>query len=136
MSRRPKASTLAFYVAFALWFTAMSYSGPSFYAWKLAPIVQDVLGLAIFGLFVIVAALVLRRSFRAAAFPWLDITVVAGALVGSELVWRFCRSLAWDAFKFASLALDIAAPLIVVLGLMAASAELGLLRSKSHQAAM
>lgn len=134
MSVRPKSSTLAFYVAFALWFTAMSYSGPGFYAWQLAAIVQDILGLAMFGLFFVVAALVVRRSLKLTTFPWLDITVVAGAIVASELVWRFYRTLAWDAFKLASFGLDIATPLIVVLGLIAVNSELGLFRSKSHQA--
>jgi hypothetical protein len=136
VSAHPKTSTLAFYVAFALWFTAMSYSGPGFYAWQLAPIVQDVLGLAMFGVFFVVAVLVVRRSLRRATFPWLDIAVVAGAIVGFEVVWRFCRTLAWDAFKLASLGLDISTPLIFLLGLIAVSAELGLFRSKSHQAAM
>ncbi|KHL24222.1 hypothetical protein PK98_14640 [Croceibacterium mercuriale] len=132
VSSRPEPSTVAFYVAFALWLTATGYGGSGFYAGQLAPVVQDVLSLALFAGFLIVVALVIRRSLRAAAFPWLDIAVVAGAFVGFELVWRYCRPLAWDAFKFASLSLDMAAPLVVALGLKAASAELGWLFPKTQ----
>ena len=136
VSARPNASTLAFYLAFAVWFTATRYSGPGFYAWQLAPVVQDALGVAMFGVFFVVTVLVVRRSIRTVTFPWLDVAVVAGAIVGFDLLWRFCRSLAWDAFKLTSFVLDVATPLIVVLGLMALSAELGRPRRKPHQAAM
>lgn len=135
VSSRPKVFTLAFYIAIALWFTATRYSGPGFYAWQVASVVQDVLGVAIFGVLLVVVALVVRRSIRVAIFPWVDLAVLAGAIIGFDLVWRLCRSLAWDAFKLTSIVLDIATPLIVALGLIAVSAELRLLRPKSQQAA-
>jgi hypothetical protein len=124
MSDRTTPLTIMFYVAFALWFTATRYSSPGFYDWLLAPIVGDVLRLCTFALFFIVAILAVRRATRAASFPWLDGYIAGGAIVGFDLFWRFFLSpLARDAFKLASISLDIGTPLIAALGVGAMIAE-------------
>jgi hypothetical protein len=120
MDARPNTLTIAFYVTFALWFTATRYGPPGIYSWVLAPSVVSVLSLGPIVLFSIVAILAARRAVRAASFPWLDVAVVAGGIVGSDLFWRLYLSPhAWDAFKLTSIAFDIATPLIVALGVAA-----------------
>lgn len=99
---------------------------PDFYAWHLTPIVQDVLFVAMVGVLFVVAAIAVRRSVRTATVPWLDIVVLVWAIIAFDLLWRFCRALAWDAFELASLVLDVATPIIIVMGSMAVSAELAL----------
>ncbi len=124
MSARPKPFTIAFYVAFALWFTAARYSGPSFYRWLLAPIVESALVLSSVALFLIAVVLAARRAVRTGSFPSLDVAVVGCAILGFDLFWRFYLSpLAWDAFKLTSVAIDIATPLVVALGLSAVIGE-------------
>jgi hypothetical protein len=118
-----------------LWFTVLRYHGLGFYAWQFAPLVKDVLGFATFGAFVVVAALRVRRFIRTATFPWVDIALVGGAILGLDLLWRFCRSMAWDTFKLTSLGLDIATPLIVLLGLLSLKGELAQQWPKPRQAA-
>jgi hypothetical protein len=125
MSARAKPFTVAFYIAFALWFTATRYNSPNFYDWAFAPIVGNVLGLCTVALFFVIVGLAVRRAVRAASFPWLDVAVVGAAIIGFDLFWRFYLSpLAWDAFKLTSIALDIATPLIAALGLAAVVSEL------------
>lgn len=125
MSARAKPFTIAFYVAFALWFTATSYSSPGFYGWLLAPIVGNILGFSLIALFLVVVVLAGRRAVREASFPWLDLAVVGCAIIGFDLFWRFYLSpLAWDAFKLTSIAVDVATPLIAALGLAAVVYEL------------
>ena len=120
MSARPKPFTVAFYVAFALWFTATRYSGPSFYSWLVAPVVETALGLGTVALFLITLIVAARRAVRTRSFPWLDLAVIGCAILGFDLFWRFYLSpLAWDAFKLTSIAIDIATPLIAALGLAA-----------------
>jgi hypothetical protein len=50
LSIRAKPLTIAFYVVFALWFTATRYSSPAFYGWLLAPAVVNILALGTVGL--------------------------------------------------------------------------------------
>lgn len=108
-------------MAFALWFTATRYSPPSFYSWLLSPAVTAALAFTTVALFLAVLVLVGWRALKARSFPWLDAAVVLSAVVGFDLLWRFFLSpLAWNAFKLTSIALDIATPLIVVLGIVAA----------------
>jgi hypothetical protein len=57
--------TLAFYVAFALWFTATRYSPPSFYG----PMLTSLLGLATMATLVAVAVQVGLRAMQAVSFP-------------------------------------------------------------------
>lgn len=122
---RTKPITIAFYIAFALWFTATRYGSPGFYGWLLAPVVVTVLMLGTFALFFMVVVLAARRGVKAASVPWLDAAVIACAIVGFDLFWRFYLSpFAWDAFKLTSIVLDIATPAIVALGLAAVVSEL------------
>ena len=82
------------------------------------------MGNGIIALFFIVVVIAARRAVRAASFPWLEVAVVVCAIVGFDLFWRFYLSrFAWDAFKLTSIALDIAAPLIMALGLAAVIGE-------------
>lgn len=120
MSIRATPITVTFYVAFALWGTATSYSSPSFYSWLLAPAAGTSLTLSVVGLFASVVILVARRGVRTAAFPWLDAALIAGAHLAFDLFWRFYLSpLAWNAFKLTSMVLDMATPIIVALGVAA-----------------
>jgi hypothetical protein len=124
VSARPKPSTIAFYVAFALWFTATRYSDPGFYGWLLSPIVANILGLSTIAIFLIAGVLAARRAIKAASFPWLDVAVVGCAIVGFDLFWRFYLSpMAWDAFKVTSVAVDIATPLVAAFGVVAVVSE-------------
>lgn len=126
MSMRSKPLTVAFYVAFALWFTAIRYSSPSFYGWLLAPVVGKVLALGTIALFFIVVVLAAWRGVKVASFPWVEAAVIGCAIIGFDLFWRFYLSpFAWDAFKLTSIVLDIATPLLATLGLFAVSGELG-----------
>ncbi|MCJ8159940.1 hypothetical protein, partial [Sphingomonas sp. LaA6.9] len=125
MSMRSKPLTVAFYIAFALWFTAIRYSSPGFYGWLLAPVVGTVLTLGTIALFFMVVVLAARRGVRAASFPWLNAAVIACAIIGFDLFWRFYLSpFAWDAFKLTSILLDMATPIIAALGLAAVVGEL------------
>ncbi len=125
MTLRSKPLTVAFYIVFALWFTATRYSSPGFYGWVLAPVVATVLMLVPIALFLMVVVLAARRGGKAASFPWLDAVVIACAIIGFDLFWRFYLSpFAWDAFKLTSIVLDIATPVIVALGLAAVVSEL------------
>ena len=124
VSTRTKPLTVAFYVIFALWFTATRYSSPDFYGWLLAPLVGDVLVLCTIGLFSVIVVLAARRGFRTASFPWLDATAIGCAIIGFDLFWRFYLSpFAWDAFKLTSVGLDMATPIIATLGMVAAVGE-------------
>lgn len=124
---------VGYYVAFAVWFTATRYSAPTFYSWLLSPSVTAALTFATVALFIAVLVLVGRRAFKARSLPWLDATVLVGALIGLDLFWRFYLSpFTLDAFKLTSMTVDIATPLIVVLGLAAA---FGLWRPRESVAA-
>lgn len=125
MTKRTKPLTVAFYIAFALWFTATRYSSPGFYGWLLAPVVGNVLMFGTIALFFMVVVLAVRRGVKATSFPWLDAAIIACAIIGFDLFWRFYLSpFAWDAFKLASIVLDMATPIIVALGLVAVVGEL------------
>jgi hypothetical protein len=125
MSTRTKPLTTAFYIAFALWFTASRYSSPGFYGWLLAPMVGTVLMLGTIALFLIAVVLGARRGIKMGSIPWVDAAAIAVPIIGFDLLWRFYLSrFAWDAFKLTSIALDIATPIIVALGLAVVVCEL------------
>ena len=125
MNARASTLTIAFYVAFSLWFTATRYSSPWFYGWVLAPSVGPLLGLGTIAIFFIVVVLAARRAVAAASFPWLDVAVVGGGIVGADLFWRFYLSPhTLDVFKLKSIAFDLATPLIAAFGLAAIVSEL------------
>lgn len=124
MLARPRPTTVAFYIAFALWFTATRYSGPGFYSWLVAPIVQDALGVVTFGLFCVIAILAARRALKAACFPWTDAVALGGSFVAFDLFWRlWLSSQAWDAFKLTSGIVDATTPIIAGLGIAAIIGE-------------
>lgn len=124
MSARKKSLTIAFYAAFALWFTAMSYSGPGFYGSLIHPFVQDVFGIVLWGIFVAVVVVVARRSISVASIPWLDLVVFGCAVVALDLFWRLYLSPdAWDAFKVTSVVVDAATPIIGAIGVAALVGE-------------
>jgi len=125
MTAHAKTLTIAFYVAFALWFTATRYGPPGLYGRFLAPTVVNILYFCPILLFFIIAALAVRRAVRAASFPRLEVAAAGCAIVGSELFWRFYLSPhAWDAFKLTSIAFDLATPVIAALGLAVVVREL------------
>ncbi|MVZ96162.1 hypothetical protein EUU23_00405 [Sphingorhabdus sp. IMCC26285] len=125
MHIRATPLAIAFYVVFALWFTAIRYSSPSFYGWLLAPVIGKILVFGTISLFFTVVILAAWRGVRAAAFPRADAVVVGGAMVCFDLVWRFyLGQFAWDAFKLISIALDMATPAIAILGMCVVSSEL------------
>ncbi|MFN3819089.1 MAG: hypothetical protein ACK4R0_08855 [Blastomonas sp.] len=116
--------TIAFYAAFALWFTAMSYSRPGFYSWLIHPFAQDALGLLLWGIFAAVVVAVAHRSIIAASMPWLDLVAFGCAVVVFELVWRLYLSPdIWDAFKVISVVVDAATPIIGAIGVAALVGE-------------
>ena len=129
MTNRPSALTIAFYLAFALWFTEERYAATGLYAglfgwlfgWHFGVIAANLLRVAIVVTLLSVAALVVRRSIRSGKLPLLDASILGVAIIGADLFWRFYLSpYAWDAFKLASVVIDLASPLIVVLGVFAA----------------
>ena len=125
MTNRPSALTIAFYLAFAPWFTEERYTGGGIYAglfgWHFGVIAANLLRVAIVVTLLSVAALVVRRSIRSGKLPLLDASILGVAIIGADLFWRFYLSpYAWDAFKLASVVIDLASPLIVVLGVFAA----------------
>ena len=125
MMARTNVLIIAFYVAFALWFTATRYSSPGFYNWVFARSVGDILSVSTIMLFFMVVALAAWRAVEAASFPWLDVAVVGGSVVGSDLFWRYYPSPhAWDAFKLTSIVFDIATPLIAAMGMAVLVSEL------------
>ena len=116
-----RSLVVGYYVAFALWFTAIRYSAPAFYSRLLSPAMAAALVLAVVASFIAVLAQVGWRALKARSLPWLDAAVLVGAVVAFDLFWRlFLSPLHWDAFKLISIAVDVATPLIVVLGLAAA----------------
>lgn len=125
MKARTNVLTIAFYVAFALWFTATRYGSPSFYDWVFTPVVGYILGVCTVVVFFMVVALAAWRAVEAASMPWLDVAVVGGVLVGSDLFWRYYLSAhTWDAFKLTSIVFDSATPLIAALGMAVLVSEL------------
>ena len=118
MHSRASPLAITFYVAFALWFTAMRYGSPSFYGWLLTPFVSEVLVFCTVALFLAVVILIAWRGFKASAFPRADAVVAGSAIVCFDLVWRFnVGQFAGDTFKLISIALDIATPAIAILGI-------------------
>lgn len=125
MQNRAMPITIAFYVTFTLWFTAISYSTPSFYSVLVSPVIGKMLVVGNLALFCTVVLLAAWRGFKTSTFPSLDITVVGCTILGFDLVWRFYLSQsAWDAFKLISIALDLATPAIAMLGIFVVSNEL------------
>ena len=129
MTNRPSALTIAFYLAFAPWFTEERYTGGGIYAGLFGMIfaglfgmiVANLLKLVVVASFLLIIALVVRRSIRAGSLPWRDASIFSLAIIGTDLFWRFYLSpYAWDAYKLASVVIDLASPLIVVLGVFAA----------------
>lgn len=128
MTVQPRNVTIIFYFTFALWFTAMRYSGgPWFYAWLFVSIIQEALTFANYSLFCIIITFVVHRAIRTKRFPWTDAAILGSTFIGFDLFWRFYLSpKAWDAFKLTSLYLDEASPMIVCLGITALITELRL----------
>jgi hypothetical protein len=121
MTNRPSALTIAFYLVFALWFTEERYTGVDIYGWHFGAIAANLLRVAIVVTLLSVAALVVRRSIRSGKLLLLDASILGVAIIGADLFWRFYLSpYAWYAFKLASVVIDLASPLIVVLGVFAA----------------
>lgn len=136
MTIRTKPLTIAFYIAFALWFTATRYSSPWYYSWLFSPVVGTVLMQAAITLFFMVVVLAMRRGVKTASFPWLDAAVIACAIIGLDLFWRFyLSSFAWDSFKLTSIVLDMATPIILALGMTAVVGEFRQLRASAHRTA-
>ncbi len=124
MRARPRPLTIGFYILFALWFTAIRYSGPGFYSRLVSPMFQDALVLATVAVFGAVGMFAARRGIKARAAPWADLLAAGGSIVAFDLVWRFYLSPhAWDAFKLASVALDAATPVVAALGVAALIGE-------------
>ena len=84
MKVRPHALTIAFYLASALWFTAIRYGSQSFYGWLIAPVVQTMLGIGILGLFCAAMLLAGWRGLRTHSIPWVDAAIAGCSLVGSK----------------------------------------------------
>jgi hypothetical protein len=125
VSARRNSLTIAFNVAFALWFTAMSYSGSGFYGSLINSTAQDVLGLTLWSIFAAVVIAVARRSMRMATIPWLDLAIFGLSLLASDMFWRLYLSPhAWDAFKFVSVLVDASTPIIGAIGFAALVGEL------------
>lgn len=108
---------IAFYIAFALWFTATRYSEPGIYAALLGPMVGAAISLALVSLFGIVVVVIARGAVRKHSFPWIDLISFVCSIVSFELVWRFVLSRTADLFKITSLPLDIATPFIAAVGI-------------------
>jgi hypothetical protein len=124
MNARAKPLTIAFYVAFALWFTATRYSGSGFYGWLAGRFLQDAVSLLVWGIFFALIVVVARRSLRVASFPWADLVVVASGVAALDLFWRLYLSRhAWGAFKLTSVVVDAATPIIGLLGIAALVGE-------------
>ncbi|MEN7536349.1 hypothetical protein [Aurantiacibacter flavus] len=120
MSGRTKPLTIAFYLAFAVWFIAMIYVGTGLYRWLIHPYAQIVFNGALWVTFIAIVVAVARRSLRLASIPWIDLVVFGCALVALDLFWRFYLSLhAWDAYKITSVMADAAAPIICGIGIVA-----------------
>ena len=120
---KPTALATVFFIAFAAWATSASYQGPGFYGWVLGQTAQSALMLVTFGTFLAVAFVALLRALRHNVFPWGDGLVAGGALVCAELLWRFWISRGPADLKLIGAILDVATPLIVVLGILAFVAE-------------
>lgn len=125
MHIRATPLAITFYVAFALWFTAMRYGSPSFYGSLLIPFIDEVLVFCTVALFLAVVILVAWRGFKTSAFPRVDAVVAGCAIACFDLVWRFnMGQFDWDTFKLISIALDIATPVIAILGMFVVGSEL------------
>lgn len=125
MHIRATPLAITFYVAFALWFTAMRYGSQSFYGWLLTPFVGKVLVFCAVALFLAVVILVAWRGFKTSAFPRANAVAAASAIFCFDLIWRFnIGQFAWDTFKLISIVLDIATPVIAILGMFVVGSEL------------
>lgn len=122
MSVNAKPLTIAFYVAFALWFTAMSYSGLGFYRWFIHPLVEGLFGLILWAILIAVLVAVVRRSVFLASLPWSELVTFSSAFAVFNLLWRLSPH-SWDAFKITSLVVDIATPIIGAIGVAALVGE-------------
>jgi hypothetical protein len=121
---KPTWLTLVFYAAFAASVVQDAYTSPEFYRWVVSAAFQMVLVLLILAAFLVVVLGALLRSLRVGRFPWGHAAAVIGALVGAELIWRYgVNSLPGMGFKDVAIAVDMAKPAILLLGLAAILSE-------------
>ena len=87
-------------------------------------IFQTALDLLILAAFFVVLSGALIRSLRHRRFPWAHAAFAFAALVSAELIWRYgVNNLPGMGFKDVAIALDIAKPIVLILGLAAILSE-------------
>jgi hypothetical protein len=85
---------------------------------------QAALDLLILAAFLVVVFGALIRSLRHRRFPWAHAASAFFALVTAELIWRYgVNSLPGMGFKDVAIALDIAKPIVLMLGLASILSE-------------
>ncbi len=121
---KPTRLTLIFYAAFAASHVQDRHTSPYFYRWVVGEWFQIALALLILAAFLMVVFGALTRSLRHRRFPWAHAASAFGALVTAELIWRYgVNSLPGMGFKDVAIALDIAKPVVLALGLAAILSE-------------
>lgn len=120
----PTRPTLLFYAAFAASFVQDRYTSPDIYRWVVGELFQTALDLLILAAFLVVVLGALIRSIRHRRFPWAHAACAFVALVTAELIWRYgVNSLPGMGFKDVAIALDLAKPIVLGLGLVAILSE-------------
>jgi hypothetical protein len=85
---------------------------------------QTALDLLILAAFLVVVLGAMISSLRHRRFPWAHAASAFVALVTAELIWRYgVNSLPGMGFKDVAIALDIAKPIVLALGLAAILSE-------------
>ena len=121
---KPTRLTLLFYASFAVSFVQGRYTSPEFYRWVVGELFQTAIDLLILASFLIVIFGALTRPLRHRRFPWAHAACAFGLLVAAELIWRYgVDRLPGMGFKDVAIALDIAKPVVLALGLAAILSE-------------
>jgi hypothetical protein len=121
---KPTRLTLVFFAAFAASFVQDRYTSPDIYRWVAGDMFQAALDLLILAAFLVVVLGASIRSLRHRLLPWAHAASAFFALVTAELIWRYgVNSLPGMSFKDVAIALDIAKPIVLMLGLASILSE-------------
>jgi len=123
-TRWPSTATLLFLAAVSAWFVANRYVDLGFYRLGAGQGVEVGLNLLILGNLLLVTGASVVRSWQSKSLEWPTIVVGLILLLLFDVAWRLLIApLPLNAFKLAALVMDLATPLVAVLGIVAAIGE-------------
>jgi len=123
-TRCPPTATLLFLAAVSAWFVADRYVDLGFYRLGGGEGVEVGLNLLILVTLVLVTGASVVRSWQSKSVEWPTILAGLVLLLLSEVAWRlFIAPLPLNGFKLVAVVMDLATPLVALLGIVAAIGE-------------